>query len=126
MALTKSNQYGQSYEFGFPGSIDEPPTITGFVARAAELRFEAEVFAEAKEGEGHSDSIVTSKPVNRKITATFTGYIITGFHPEDISDSFTFASRFFIVRNVGVPRRKGEFSEVTLEAESYALVTAPA
>lgn len=121
MALVNSNQYGQSYEFGFPD--DAAPTISGFVARSAELRYEAEVFQNATEGEGHSDSIVTSKPDKRKITATFTGYIQAGFDPGGISDSFDFLGRFYIVRNVGVPRRKGEFAEVSLEAESYALVT---
>lgn len=120
MALVNSNQYGQTYEFGFPD--DSAPTITGFVARGAELRFEAEVFAQAQEGEGHTDSIVTSKPDRRKITGTFTGYIHAGFDPGGIGDSFTFLDRFYIVRNVGVPRKKGEFAEVSLEAESYALI----
>jgi hypothetical protein len=121
MALIHSNQYGASYDFGFPD--DAAPTITGFVARTAELRYEAEVFAQAQEGEGHTDSVVTTQPQIRKITGTFGGYITSGFDPGGISASFLFLGRFFIVRNVSVPRRKGEFVEVSLEAESYGLIT---
>jgi len=121
MPLVNSNQFGQSYLFGFSSS--DAPTITGFVARSAELRYEAETFAQAQDGEGVTESIVTTKPDKRKITATFGGYIITGFDPSSISASFTFLTRFYIVRNVSQPKRKGEFNEVTLEAESYALIT---
>jgi hypothetical protein len=124
MALLHSNQYGESWEFGFPD--DAAPVITGFIARSAELRYEAEVFAQAQEGEGHTDSVVTSKGEVRKITGTFTGYIEAGFDVDTIGDSFTFIGRFFITRNVSVPRRKGEFTEVSLEAESYGLITGPA
>ncbi len=120
MALVNSNQYGQSYLFGF--SSADAPVITGFVARSAELRYEAETFAQAQDGEGVTESVVTTKPDKRKVTATFGGYIITGFDPSSISATFTFASRFFIVRNVSQPKKKGEFNEASLEAESYALV----
>lgn len=121
MPLVNSNQFGQSYLFGFSSS--DAPTITGFVARSAELRYEAETFAQAQDGEGITESVVTTKPDKRKITATFGGYIISGFDPSSISASFTFLTRFYIVRNVSQPKRKGEFNEVTLEAESYALIT---
>lgn len=121
MPLVNSNQFGQSYLFGFAST--DAPTVTGFVARAAELRYEAETFAVAQDGEGITEAVVTTKPAMRKIVATFSGYILSGFDPSSISASFTFASRFFIVKNVSQPKRKGEFNEVTLEAESYALVT---
>jgi hypothetical protein len=123
MALVNSNQYGQSYLFGF--SSTDAPTIAGFVARSAELRYEAETFSQAQDGEGVTESVVTTKPDKRKITATFGGYILSTFNPANIAAGFNFGtpSRFFIVRNVSVPRRKGEFAEVTLEAESYALIT---
>jgi hypothetical protein len=121
MPLVNSNQFGASYSFGFLTS--DAPVITNFVARAAELRWEAETFAQAMEGEGHTEAIVTSKPTKRKITGTFSGYILSGFDASSIGASFTFRSRFFIVRNVSEPRRKGEFVEVSLEAESYALIT---
>lgn len=121
MPLVNSNQFGASYLFGFASS--DAPSITGFVARAAELRYEAETFAQAQDGEGLTEAIATTKPDKRKITATFSGYILSGFDPSTISASFTFLSRFYIVRNVSQPKRKGEFNECTLEAESYALVT---
>ncbi len=120
MPLTNSNQFGASYLFGFLSS--DAPTITGFVARSAELRYEAETFAQAQDGEGLTESIVTTKPDKRKITATFGGYIISGFDPESISASFSFLGRTYIVRNVTQPKRKGEFNEVSVEAESYALI----
>lgn len=125
MALSANmNQFGESWEFGFPS--DAAPTITGFIARSAELRYEAEVFAQAQDGEGHTDSVVTSVGTMRKITGTFTGYIEAGFNVDTIGDSFTFLDppRFFITRNISVPRRKGEFVEVSLEAESYGKITA--
>jgi hypothetical protein len=123
MALVNSNQYGQNYLFGFLST--DAPTITGFVARSAELRYEAETFSQATDGEGVTEAVVTTKPDKRKITGTFGGYIISGFDGASIGDHFTFGSpsRFYIVRNVSVPKRKGEFTEVSLEAESYALVT---
>lgn len=121
MALVNSNQYGASYLFGFVSS--DAPTIAGFVARSAELRYEAETFSQAQDGEGVTEAIVTTKPDKRKITGTFGGYIQSSFNPDAISASFTFSGRFYIVRNISVPRRKGEFSEVSVEAESYALIT---
>jgi hypothetical protein len=122
MPLVNSTQYGQNYEFGFPE--DSAPDFGGsFVARQAELRYEAEVFAQAQEGEGHTDSIVTSNGDMRKVTGTFSGYILAGFNVDDFPPTFSFADRFFITRNVSVPRRKGEFAEVSCEAESYGLIT---
>ena len=132
--LTKSTKFGKdpvntNYLFGFPDSAAPTFTTPGFVARSAELRHEAEVFAQAQEGEGHTDCVVTSDGDHRKITGTFTGYILADFNPADIDASFNFdvapgITRFFITRNISVPRRKGEFAEVTVEAESYGLITA--
>lgn len=120
-------QHGAAYEFGFPSDAAATIDPTGkFIARSAELRYEAEVFAQAQDGEGHTDSVVTSAGAFRKITATFTGYILADFNPDDILESFSFLDRFYITRNISVPRRKGEFAEVSLEAESYGGITAPA
>lgn len=121
MPLVNSNQFGQSYLFGFSSS--DAPSITGFVARSAELRYEAETFSQAQDGEGVTESVVTTKPNKRKITATFGGYLTSTFNPSTISATFTFLGRFYIVKNVSQPKRKGEFNEATLEAESYALIT---
>jgi hypothetical protein len=128
MPLTASgnaNQLGALYQFGFPGDSTAPDFGGNFIARSAELRYEAEIFAQAQDGDGHTDSIVTSTAEMRKITGTFTGYIITGFSVDAFPPTFSFVDRLFIVRNVSVPHRKGEFSEVTCEAESYGLITTP-
>src|SRR6267378_3387670 len=103
MALVSSNQYGASYKFGFKST--DAPAITGFVARAAELRWEAETFQVATDGEGITEAVVTTKPEKRKITGTFSGYIIEGFDASAISAAFTFQGRYFIVRNITDPRR---------------------
>ena len=121
MPLNNVNQYGASYSFGFQSS--DAPSISGFFARSAELRYEAEVFAQAQDGEGMTESIVTTKPNLRKIVGTFTGYLQDGFDPGGISATFGFAGgRTFIVKNVSQAKRKGEFNEVTIEAESYGLI----
>jgi hypothetical protein len=124
MALVYSNQYGAAYLFGL-SSADAPTGITGFFARSAELRYEAEAFSQAQDGEGVTEAIVTTMPICRKITGTFGGYINSSFDATQIGDHFTFGSptRFFIVRNISVPRRKGEFVEASLEAESYYKIT---
>ncbi len=114
-------QFGESWEFGGPAGADVP-TIGNFFARSAELRWESEVFAQAQDGEGLTDSIVISNADVRKITATFTGYITSGFDGDSIPLTFPFKSRTFFVRNVSFPRRKGEFVEVSLEAESYGRI----
>lgn len=121
VVIGNSNQFGQSYLFGFTST--DAPTISGFVARSAELRFEAETFAQATDGQGITESVVTTLPGFRKITATFGGYLTTAFNPSTITAGFTFLGRFYIVRNVTQPKRKGEFNEASVEAESYALIT---
>lgn len=121
-ASGNATQHGALYQFGFPGDSDAPDLGGNVVLRSAELRYEAEVFAQAQDGDGHTDSIVTSTGAMRKITGTFTGYILSGFKVEDFPDTIPFVERTFIVRNVSVPHRKGEFSEVSVEAESYGLI----
>lgn len=121
MPLVNSNQFGAQYIFGFQST--DAPTITGFVARQADLNYEAETFAQAQDGEGLTESVVTTKPDKRKITGAFSGYILAGYSSSTIAASFTFLGRFYIVKSVSEPRKKGEFVEAVLNAESYALVT---
>jgi hypothetical protein len=109
-----------AYKFGFLDT--DAPVITNFVARAADLSYEDEVFATATDGEGAVDCIVASKPEKRKIVASFTGYINDGFDVAVVEESFTFMEVLFIVKSIGVPRKKGEFVEVTIEAEAYAAI----
>lgn len=122
MPLVNTHQLGASYQFGFPGDSTAPDFGNTFIPRSAELRYEAEIFAQAQDGEGLTDSVVTTNSNMRKITGTFTGYIIVGFNVGAFQDEFDFVGRTFITRNVSVPHRKGEFSEVTVEAESYGRI----
>lgn len=121
-SLVSSTQYGQVYEFGV-GAADVPQ-ITGLIPRSAETKYGPEVFAEAKDGEGHTDSVTTSLPTKRQIDGTFAGYITDQFDPLLIPGSFQFLDRLFIIKPNGIskPRRKGEYVEVSIEATSYANV----
>ena len=120
MALIGSNRYGQSYRFGFGAS--DAPSLGGVVCRAAEVRSEAEVFITATNEDAEVVAIAMSPAVKRKLTATFSGYCLEGFSQASVPNQISFLGRTFFVRGVGDPRRKGEFSEVTIEAESYANV----
>jgi len=121
MALTQTNQHGQTYKWGFESS--DAPSITGFTARMAQSDTAPEVFSTATNGEGHVEAVAVSKPAYRQISLSLTGYITDSFDATSVGGTFTFLTRFFIIRKIGVPRKKGEFTEVTIEAESYANVT---
>lgn len=121
MALTKTNQHGTLYRWGFEAS--DAPTITGFVGRAAQSDIAPEVFSTATDGEGHVDAVAVSKPANRMISLSITGYITDSFDETSVGGTFTYLTRFFIIRKISKPRKKGEFTEVTIDAESYAGVT---
>lgn len=117
--------HGASYTFGF--TTADAPTIAHFFARKAELTYEPETFVQATDGEGLTEAIALTKATHRKITGTFTGYIEAGYSGNAIANTFNFTidgvSRFFIVKSISDPRNKGEFAEVSLTVESYALVT---
>lgn len=122
MALVDTDLFhdGTVLRFGFESSA--APTITGFHAHTAELRFSPEVFAQAQDGEGHTLAVAVSKPAARMVEATFTGYVANTFSGTVLGSDFNFIGRFFIIRNISEPRKKGEFAEVTIEAVSYANV----
>jgi hypothetical protein len=121
MALTQTNQHGATYEFGFQAA--DAPTIAGFVARRAEIKYEPEVMAEAKDGEGATDSVTISKPNKRKASATFTGYITDQWDPESLAEHFTWNGRKWFIGAISEPRNKGEYVEVSIECTSLANVT---
>ena len=125
--------HGNQIVFGFT-SANAPSTLTaaGLLCRKAELKFEPEVFQEAKDGEGHTESIALSKIAYRALSGSFTGYITTSLGTgtggaNALPNSFNFAingvSRHFIVKGISEPRNKGEFVEVSLDVMSVALVT---
>lgn len=121
MPLVSTNQHGASYQWGFEAA--DAPTITGFVARTAEVRYEPEVVSEAKDGEGHTDAIAISKPNKRIATGTFTGYINENWNPESLPEHFTWEGRKWFILSASEPRKKGEFVEVSLEVKSWPNVT---
>lgn len=90
--------------------------------RSAELRWEPEYFAQANSKEAHAAAIVVSKAGKKKILGLFSGYCLANFNAGALPNSFLFLGRRFIVRNVSDPYKKGIFSEVSIEAESYANV----
>jgi hypothetical protein len=117
MAFTETNQYGgKSYLFGLVDA--DAPAISGFSCRSAELKFDPEVFVQAASGEGSTISIAKTPP---KQTGTFTGYVTADV--TTIAESFSFLTLFFIVKSISAPRKKGEFVEVTIEAEHFPGVT---
>ena len=126
--MANNEFHGNSYVFGFESA--DAPTITNFSARSAELTYEPEVFVQAMDGEGLTEAVALTKAANRKISGTFTGYIAAGFSGNSIANTFNFTvnsvSRYFIVKSISDPRKKGEYAEVSLTVESYALVTSAA
>lgn len=126
--MANNEFHGNSYIFGFAST--DAPTITGFSARKAELTFEPEIFVQATDGEGLTEAVALTKATHRKITGTFTGYIQTGYSANSIANTFSFdvngVSRYFIVKSISDPRNKGEYAEVSLSVESFALVTGAA
>lgn len=124
MAYANSNAYGAAYLFGFKST--DAPSIAGFFARSAELRFELETFVQLKDAQGITRTVISAKPYATKITATFTGYITSSFNLSTLGGNFQFPPStgfYYTIRAVSQPKRKGEFNEVTFEAEGYPFVT---
>jgi hypothetical protein len=117
---TNAEILGQNYIFGFESK--DAPVINNFFARKAELRYEPEIYVTATDGEGMTEAVAVTLPAKRKITGTFSGYVKTGFSQANLLNTFSFKSRKFIVKSISDPRNKGEFAEVSIEAESFALI----
>lgn len=119
MPLESSTQIGATYVWGFQ-SADAPNIGPGFVPRRAEIKYEPEVKDMATDGEGHVDSVTVSNADKRKWTTSFSGYITSEFDPESFPVSFTWLGRRHILGPITVPKDKGKYAEVTIEAESFA------
>jgi hypothetical protein len=122
-SLVKSDRYGALYQFGFMAA-DAPTGVAGVTWRSADLKYEPEVFVGAQDGEGQTEALTVSLKTKRKITGTFTGYLEADLDVSTITAHFMFLGRFFVMKKIGTPRKKGEYVEASIEAESYAGVTA--
>jgi hypothetical protein len=122
MALVNTDLHGNTtLEFGFKAS--DAPSIPGFLARTVSSSdAEPEVFVTATNGEGHVEAIAISKPANKMINATFTGYITNTFNKLSVPSTFNFLGRKFFIKKVSDPRPKGEFVEASIEAQSFPLI----
>lgn len=132
MALIKATQFGAQYKWGFK-STDAPNFGPTFVARAADLSIEPEVSSTATDGEGHVDSHTVSLAAQRKITGSFTGYVTDAFNADSFIEGFSWipagisaSSRYFVITKIGLPVKKGDYVEVTVEVESHKGITGPA
>lgn len=97
-------------------------SLTGFVPRNITFDSEPEVFATATNGEGQVEAVAISVAAKRMVNCSVTGYITSQFTLA-VGTTFTARSRFFIVKKISEPRKKGEYIEVTMDAVSYARIT---
>jgi len=107
MALDNVNRYGESFEFGVQSA--DAPVVSGMAVRSIDLMREARVFSEAKDGLGHTNTVVTSKPNYRSVTATIRGYIDNIANYRTANKSFTFRGQKYIIRRIAEPRVSGEY-----------------
>lgn len=117
------NQSGAGpFVFGFAAA--DAPTITGFFARSvASADREPEAFAVATNGEGFVEAVAIAKPSGKMLKFQFTGYVTTAFDPSTLGNTFSFMGRFFFIKKISDPTPKGQFKEVSIDAESYPLVS---
>lgn len=121
MPNVETENHGAAYVFGFAAA--DAPNISNFTGRKAQSDVEPEVFATATDGEGHVEAVAVSLPAKRMINLSVTGYISSSFDAKTVANTFSFLTRFFIIKKISDPRNKGEYVEVTIDAVSYANVT---
>ncbi len=97
-------------------------SLTGFEPRNITFDAEPEVFATATNGEGQVEAVAMSLSTKRMINCSVTGYITSSF-TFAVGTTFTARSRFFLVKKISEPRKKGEYVEVTMDAVSYVKIT---
>lgn len=97
-------------------------SITGFEPRNITFDAEPEVFATATNGEGQVEAVAMSQPAKRMVNCSVTGYITSSFN-FTAQNTFSARSRFFLVKKISEPRKKGEYVEVTIDAQSWVKIT---
>lgn len=122
---TNAELHGQSYVFGFGSGF--APTIANFTARGAEFKIDNEIWAVATDGEGMTEALALNIASARKVSLTLTGYISTGFTAIQLPTNFNLTyggvNRFFLIKDISEPHKKGEYVEISLSCESFALIT---
>lgn len=122
MSLVNSNQYGLSRRFGYQDG-DAPSVASGFIPRSCEFRYESEVWSQGANRSGTTIALAVSSQNARKITGGITGYVTDSFSPSAVPITFSWLDRTFVVRHAGALRRKGDFNECVIEAESFGGVS---
>ena len=126
-APSQVDQNGTAMAYGFHASY--APSINGFLARSvASSDAEPEVFVTATNGEGFVEAVAIAKAANKMLKIQITGYVTNAFNKTTVNQTFTgnggpFGNRFFFVKKISDPIPKGNFVEVTIDCESYPLVT---
>ena len=89
------------------------------------MKYGPEVYTPSANGEGHVDSVTMSKPDLRKWDLSVKGRIDDSFDPSTFPNTFTWRGRKFIIKpgGIGQAMPKGEYHEVTIETESFALLS---
>lgn len=117
--MADTELHGASYAFGLTSTDVSGISIAGFTPRSITYDAEPEVFAMATNGEGHVEAVAMTLKGRRKLSASLVGYISTGFSSANVDNTFSKGGRNFFIKKISEPRRKGDFVEVTIDAESY-------
>lgn len=116
--------HGQQFVFGLRAADTAGFSVTGFFPRGISSNdIEPEVFAKATNGEGSVEAIAITAQGKKKLTVAVMGYIDSSFSRLSVTNSFTLFGRFFLITKISDPRQKGDFIEVTIDAESHINVT---
>jgi len=115
---------GTQFLFGLDDA-DTPTGIAGFICRSLDLKHEPEVYATAADGNGAVEAVQVSKAANRRLDGTFTGYVTAVIDAAAAAATgvLVYNAHNFIVKTISLPRKKGEFVEVSIEASYFPLVT---
>ena len=124
---------GDAFSFGYSPAT-APTGLTGFVARTGDFRREPKVYATATDGNGAAEAVQVSDPASRNISATYIGYALatltlavckTAVNSGFITDTIDGSAKKFVIKSIRISRKKGDFVEITVEAEYFPHVTIP-
>lgn len=127
---TTSEYSGTAMAFAFKSSYTGATlTGAGFLGRTiASADAEPEVFQTAVNGDGQVEAIAISTSANKMLKVQLTGYVDVTFNKLTLPNKFSdgagpLAGRTFFIKKISEPVPKGAFVEVSLDLESYPLIT---